>query len=407
MLRRQESAMIDERGPQPRRDDAREELRLRVALLDSWHQGAAEGSGTAVAIGGLYRELRRLGFEVVRIAPPARGWRARLPLTLRRLVFNLLLPLRHDGRRFDLVVGFDWDGVWHRRRAPYVCSIKGVLADELRHERGSVRLLFQLLARLEGANARRADRVLATSEYSRRRIIEHYGVPAERIGVVPEGIELAVRDGGADCGPAPASSADGLPGPPRTSGPGPPRVLCVARQYRRKHVDDLLRAFALVRERVPAARLRIVGDGPEHAKLRALARQLGMAQSAVFTGAIADEEVRREYEQCDVFCLPSVQEGFGIVFLEAMAAGKPVVATTAAAIPEVVQHGATGLLVSPGDVRALADALLLLLADAERRDRYGRAGRERAALYDWRRVAELFRQEVAPLADSVNRRREQ
>jgi glycosyltransferase involved in cell wall biosynthesis len=116
-----------------------------------------------------------------------------------------------------------------------------------------------------------------------------------------------------------------------------------------------------------------------------------------FTGSISDDDVRHEYDRCDIFCLPSVQEGFGIVFLEAMAMGKPVVSTTAAAIPEVVQHGETGILVAPGDVHALAGALLLLLIDHERRERYGAAGRRRVEQYDWSRVAETFLQEIAKI----------
>jgi glycosyltransferase involved in cell wall biosynthesis len=342
----------------------------------------------------------------------------RLPLTLRRLIFNLLLPLRLWYARYDLVVGFDWDGVFLRgwglgtrnRRwlspilglvshvpgpsfqAPgtYICSIKGIVAEELQHERGRIRVLFHLLARLEGANARRADRVITTSEYCRRKIVEHYDVPDARVGIVPEGIDVGNW------------GSETTPHAPRFTSVS---ILCVARQYPRKHIRDLLQAFALIRERVPSARLRVVGDGPEHAKLRTLAQQLDITPKVTFLGSIGDDEVKREYAQCDIFCLPSVQEGFGIVFLEAMAAGKPVVSTTAAAIPEVVQHGRTGILVPPGDVRSLAGALFVLLTDDERRERYGAAGRQRVEMYDWRRVVEQFLKEVEMVSEPQARRR--
>lgn len=380
---------------------------LRIAFLDSWLQNAAEGSGTAVAIGGLGAELQRQGHHVDRIAPPTTGAWGRMPITLRRLVFNLLLPFRLRSSRYDLVVGFDWDGVWLQQGArdegrqvrdwqaaaliqnrqskiqnPYVCSIKGIIAEELQHERGRIRLLFTLLAKLEGANARRARRVITTSEYCRRKITQHYGVPVERIGVVPEGINTGAWE-------------KYVHHQPPTSNPQPLVILCVARQYPRKHIGDLLHAFALIYNRMPQARLRIVGDGPEHAKLVALAQQLDVDEKVTFTGSISDQAVKGEYARCDVFCLPSVQEGFGIVFLEAMAAGKPVVSTTAAAIPEVVRHGETGVLVPPGDAHAIAGALLFLLANEEARTRYGAAGRTRVALYDWQRVAETFLQEVS------------
>jgi glycosyltransferase involved in cell wall biosynthesis len=144
--------------------------------------------------------------------------------------------------------------------------------------------------------------------------------------------------------------------------------------------------------------LRIVGDGPEHEALIALAGQLHVAHKITFTGSISDEAVKHEYARCDVFCLPSVQEGFGIVFLEAMAAGKPVVSTTAAAIGEVVRHGETGVLVPPGDVHSLAGALLFLLGNKEIRTHYGMNGQRRVQQYDWQHVVELFLHEVAPVS---------
>lgn len=353
---------------------------LRIAFLDSWLKTPMEGSGTAVGITGLELGLQQQGHRVERIAPPL----DRLAITLRRLLFNLKLPLSFRGAAYDLVVGFDFDGVWlWRGDWPYICSIKGIIAEELRHEQGFIRALFTFLARLEGANARRAQRVVTTSEYCRQKVAEHYGVPLERIGIVSEGIDVE------------AWQTDLAQTAPRTD--RRPTILCVARHYPRKHVNDLLRAFALVRRYVPAAQLRIVGDGPEHQPLIALAHELGISDVVMFLGAIPDPDLKAEYAHCDLFCLPSVQEGFGIVFLEAMAAGLPVVSTTAAAIPEVVRHGETGILVPPGDVSSIAGALLVLLGDPDRRRRYGQAGRERVAGYDWTRVTETFLREVAPL----------
>ncbi|HNP88183.1 MAG TPA: glycosyltransferase family 4 protein, partial [Kouleothrix sp.] len=173
--------------------------------------------------------------------------------------------------------------------------------------------------------------------------------------------------------------------------------LCVARQYPRKHVADLLRALPLVRRAVPQVRAIIVGDGPEHGALLALAAQLGLGDSVRFTGALPDDELMRMYRRADVFCLPSVQEGFGIVFLEAMASGLPVVATSAAAIPEVVPQRQSGMLVPPGDINALVAALIELLGDAALRRAYGLAGQAHVVQFDWERVADVFLQQVAPL----------
>ncbi|HEX6292346.1 MAG TPA: glycosyltransferase family 4 protein [Herpetosiphonaceae bacterium] len=353
---------------------------LRIAFLDSWLQTSVEGSGTAVGITGLEQGLQQQSHHIDRIAPSP----DRLSITLRRLLFNLKLPLRLRRAAYHLVVGFDFDGVWlPRGNWPYVCSIKGIIAEELQHERGLVRLIFTLLSRLEGSNARRADRVVTTSEYCRRKIVQHYDVSPERIGIVPEGIDVR------------AWQAALAQTPPRAD--SRPTILCVARHYPRKHVDDLLRAFALLRRHLPEARLRIVGDGPEHQKLLALAQELRITDAATFLGGIPDAEVKAEYAHCDVFCMPSVQEGFGIVFLEAMASGLPVVSTTAAAIPEVVRHGESGILLPPGDVVGIAGALLLLLTDHQRRAQYGQAGRAIVADYDWTRVTEMFLGEITPL----------
>ena len=357
---------------------------MHIAFLDSWIQNVAEGSGTAAAIGGLRGALIARGHRVARLAPPT-AWPR--DLTLRRLLFNLQLPALLRTLRYDLVVGVDIDGwLWSgaRDRRPYLASIKGVIAEEMQHERGRTRLLFELLARLEGRNARRADAVLTTSDYCRAAIGRHYRVPAARVRLVPEGIDLA-------------RWRRMLAAQPRASDGA--TILCVARHYPRKHIADLLRALPAVRQAVPRARAVIVGDGPEHAALRALAAELRLGDAAQFLGSLPDDaQVARCYRQADVFCLPSVQEGFGIVFLEAMAAGLPIVAARSAAIPEVVPDAQAGVLVAPGDSAALAAALSALLQDAGQRAAYGDFAQRYVEQYDWGRVAELFLEQVVPFA---------
>lgn len=380
---------------------------LRIAFLDSWLQSAAEGSGTAVGIGGLADALRLLGHTVERIAPSP----DQRSITMRRLLFNWNLSRTFDPAAYDLVVGFDIDGVWLRNRGwgighgrwfqsvtsqpptpnrqpptPYVCSVKGVIAEEALAERGRVRLLFQTLARLEGRNTRQAERVVTTSEYCRRKITQHYGTRSDRIALVPEGIDLE------------AWNAALAAAPPRTD--QRPTILCVARHYPRKRIADLIAAFATLRQYLPDAQLRIIGDGPEFANHMEQAGVLGLGTSIALLGSLPDDQVKREYAHADVFCLPSTQEGFGIVFLEAMAAGLPIVSTTAAAIPEVVRHGATGILVPPRDPQSLAGALLLLLTDHDRRQRYAAHARAVVPQYDWRRVAATFLAEIADLIDA-------
>ncbi|MFO0017352.1 MAG: glycosyltransferase family 4 protein [Synechococcaceae cyanobacterium] len=374
---------------------------MRIAFLDSWLQDAAEGSGTAVAIGGLARALEARGHRVERIVP-----RGAWPhgLLARRLWFNLTLPGRMRaaaaaGNAYDLIVGFDIDGVRLAASAlPYVCSIKGVLAEEARCEQGWPRLMLGSLALLEGLNARRAPLVLSTSAYCCQRITELYGVPSERLALVPEGIDLQLWG---PCSESEHLASEQLASERIAAADAqrqPFTVLCVARQYPRKRVIDLLEAFALVRARLAAAQLVIIGDGPEHGALRQRLEELQLGEAVSLLGALPDDAaVRQWYARSSVFCLPSEQEGFGIVFLEAMASGLPVVSTTAAAIPEVVLDGQTGLLVPPRDPSALAGALLRLLLDPALLAQLRAAGRQHVRRFSWDRVAERFLEVVAPL----------
>ncbi len=358
---------------------------MRIAFLDSWLQDVAEGSGTAAAIGGLAGALIARGHTVERLVPEG-AWPRNL--LLRRLWFNLTLPRRLAAAegRYDLVVGFDIDGfrVAHRCPVPYVCCIKGVLAEESRCESGWPRLMLWGLSRLERLNARRAPLVLSTSRYCCERIEEHYGVPACRLRLVPEGIDVGLwNPAGGD-----AAAIDGAR--------EPHTVLCVARQYPRKRVADLIKAFQNVHQQLPSARLVVIGDGPEHGALRELVQRLGLGAVVQLLGALPDDGAVREwYRRSAVFCLPSIQEGFGIVFLEAMASGLPVVSTTATAIPEVVPNGKAGLLVPPRDPQALAEALLKLLTDPALQAQQRAYGREHVGPFSWDRVAERFLESVS------------
>jgi len=360
---------------------------VNIAFIDSWVQSSAEGSGTAVAIGGLHRTLRRRGIRVTRLAP-LQPWPRNL--TVRRLLFNLHLPAILNRLRYDLVVGFDIDGfLWSKRerRTPYLASIKGVLAEESRQERGAVRRLLWSLSRLEGVNARNADGVITTSDYCRGAIRRHYGVKEQRVRLVPEGIDLQRWRRIARETPRHSDGAT---------------ILCVARQYPRKHIADLLRAMPLVRATVPNAHAVIVGDGPEHANLRALAAELRLGDAVNLVGAIPDDDIVAHMYHCaDIFCLPSVQEGFGIVFLEAMASGLPIVATTATAIPEVVPHRRAGLLVPPGNVGALAEALIELLCNPDQRALYSAFGQAYVEAYDWECVANRFLEQIESFAHNT------
>jgi phosphatidylinositol alpha-mannosyltransferase len=175
---------------------------------------------------------------------------------------------------------------------------------------------------------------------------------------------------------------------------GRPRILFVGRfSEPRKGFKYLLRAMPLVHQQFPEARLVVVGTGrPE--KYAGLMERYGIA-NVDFVGHVPFAELPRYYASCDVFCAPSVaRESFGIVLLEAMAAGKPVVAGDNPGYASVLTHGREGLLARPKDEQALALALVRLLADAGLRRQFGAWGRASAGRYDWplvaRRVLDLY-----------------
>ncbi|HOL70451.1 MAG TPA: glycosyltransferase family 4 protein [Bryobacteraceae bacterium] len=341
---------------------------MRLAFLTATPLDVIRGSGTFSGISTLARALRKLGCEIHFFTPEVR-----LPVfTLERLWFNEQLR-RRDFSGFDAVVGFDMDGYRVRSGRPHVASIKGVIADEARFERGLTRRTMLIQAACERAHVHRAGAVITTSRYAAGRIRELYGL-AKEPQVVPELIDLDLWRELFARNPA-------APDPRRFT------VLTVCRFYRRKRLNVLLEAAARLRGRVPELELRIVGGGPERRRLHRLAREAGLGETVRWLGDVPQDVLAREYQSCDVFCLPSVQEGFGIVFLEAMAAGKPIVAARAAAAPEVVPHG---LLVEPENAGALADALFQLRNDGRMRAALAEAGLETVRQYDAPRVARLF-----------------
>lgn len=206
-----------------------------------------------------------------------------------------------------------------------------------------------------------ADRIVAVSE-AVRAALEAQGADPARIRVIPGGVDLRAYEGL----PAPAAGVVGALG----------------RLEREKGFDLLLQAMAQLQGE---ARLLLGGDGSQREALASQAERAGLPVE--MTGFVAD--VPAFLGRTGLFVLPSRSEGLGLVLVEAMAAGRPVVATRVGGVPEVVLHGETGLLVEPGDVDGLAGAIRRLLEEPELAGRLGAAGRERARqLFSAERMAD-------------------
>jgi glycosyltransferase involved in cell wall biosynthesis len=190
------------------------------------------------------------------------------------------------------------------------------------------------------------------------------------------------------------------PSPDGASRPETPTVLAIGRLEARKGHGLLVEALGRLAKEGTEARVVIVGEGTERATLERLARDLGVSDRLSLPGAVGQDEIGAWFASADVFCMPSLAEGLPVVLMEAMASGLPVVAPRLMGIPELVEDGVSGTLVTPGRVDELAAALARQLGDPEARRRMGVAGRERVVaefeIGDCsRQVAELMRAVVA------------
>ncbi len=174
-------------------------------------------------------------------------------------------------------------------------------------------------------------------------------------------------------------------------------VLSVSNLTALKGIDFNLRALAQIKSEHPGVEweYRVVGDGPEKHRLRYLAQQLGIQDRVVFLGRLPYSRTMQEMERCDIFSLPSWGEAFGIVYLEAMARGRPVIGCAGCGAQAIVRHSEDGYLVKPKDVGSLKEALTQLLCDPCLAASFGRSAYERARQFTWsnnvRQVLDLLK----------------
>jgi glycosyltransferase involved in cell wall biosynthesis len=279
---------------------------------------------------------------------PARSQVARmafgLPRALRRLQpalahFNYVVPPAHRGASVVTVhdLSFESDpGLMGRRD----------------------RFLFRTFV---PRSARKAGRVLAVSERTKRDLIEHYGIAEEKIVVTPNGVDPIFRPNG-------------------TAPEVPPYALFVGGIQPRKDPVTAIEALGLIDGDL---RLVLVGDEKRGGdEVRGAIRRLRLERRVELTGYVEHEGLASLYRGAACLVFPSRYEGFGLPVLEAMASGTPVVATTAGAVPEVA--GDAAILVEPGDPEALADGIRRALSD---RERFVAAGLARAKRFSWAETA--------------------
>ena len=236
--------------------------------------------------------------------------------------------------------------------------------------------------------AAEANSLVTISEFNRRYIAQCGVRSAEEIAVIRCGVDLSTIQ--------PAEERDAEP-----ANSGPLRVLAVGSLNRKKGHRYLIEACHLLKQAGRAVSCTIIGDGADQQNLRNLIAQYGLDDRVTLAGAIPNHEIMQAYRTHDLFALACVvapngdRDGIPVVMMEAGANGLPLVSTAVSGIPELVQHGQTGLVVPPADARALAEAIAALAADPELRRRYGCAAKrlveaEYGVVDNARRLVELM-----------------
>jgi len=318
---------------------------------------------------------RHKGIEIHRIylGVPGCGWKSTLvfpllaPTTLiylRRIAQEtqpdlINLHFADNATAYALVLAHWFD-------LPLVISLHGADMERFRQER---RVYRWLLRKAIGS----AAAITACSSA----LLCHTGVDlsttSKFVESIPNGVDLDLF-------------SDAIPYPHEQ-----PYILVVGRLIPTKGVDLVIRAFAQLPPEFDHVSLFIAGNGPLHHELQRLAINLGLKNRMHFLGSVSHETIPSLIAGCEALVLGSRSEAFGIVLLEAMAAAKPVVATAVGGIPELVAEGRNGLLVPPEDPKALSDAMVRLLADADLRQAMGQEGQRLVqSHYTWNKQGERF-----------------
>jgi len=217
-------------------------------------------------------------------------------------------------------------------------------------------LFYNVSRALEKIALNRLSVVIANTDYVRNSVVCHYRVALDKVRTVHYGLD----------NPALVSTEASLD--------GEPSILFVGANFQRKGLPTLIKAVALVKKHYPEVMLHVVGNDAKQLAMETLAQQQGVSDNIRFLGGMDNAEVQELHAQAQVFCMPSLIEGFGIVFLEAMAAGTSVIGGNCGGTPELIQDGENGFVVSPHDCQALAERIQQLAGDPILREKFRQQG---------------------------------
>ncbi|NMB13135.1 MAG: glycosyltransferase family 4 protein [Firmicutes bacterium] len=299
-------------------------------------------------------------------------------------MLEAVLGLVRQGYTFDIVHGHDWLAAYagkalkHGLMRPLVATIH---ATEFGRNHGLHNDLQRHISNLEWWLTYEAWNVICCSEYMRGEIRYIFQVPVDKVRIIPNGVkasDFAIED-----------AFDKKAFRRRYAADNEQIIYYVGRLVHEKGVDTLIETVPRVLARHNQAKFVIAGKGPAEFALRERAHRLGVSQSVYFAGFVDDLTRNRLYACADVAVVPSLYEPFGIVALEAMAAGVPVVVSDTGGLSEVVRHAQNGLRAYPGNAQSLADNILAYLDAPEFAQFIKRqAAREVREIYDWSLIAQ-------------------
>jgi glycosyltransferase involved in cell wall biosynthesis len=237
------------------------------------------------------------------------------------------------------------------------------------------------LSWLSRASCRRAKRVIAISAWTKRDLVQHFGVPAERIDVTPLGVNHDHFK---------PATPDTIAAFKQQHGIGDNSIFYLGSVEPRKNLTRLIEAFAMLHKQAPALNAQLFIGGNlawKYDEVLASIAQRGLSEHVKLIGRVSDDDLPKWFSACAVMAYPSLYEGFGLPPLEAMACGSPVVTSNVTSLPEVV--GDAGIMVTPTDTPAIADALQRVLQDAGLRNDLRHKSLQRAAQFTWQHTAEM------------------
>ncbi len=379
----------------------RQQPPLRVLML-SWEFPPRTIGGLARHVYDLSRELARAGVEVHVITCQGEGTEAYAHLAGvhvhrvevpelqegRFVEWSALLNIRLSamGRRaiesfgpFQLIHAHDWlvaeSALWLSAQfgLPVISTIH---ATEHGRNHGIHSELQAQIYQIERRLAERSHEVIVCSASMRQELQELYGVAAQKLHVLNNAVDRKAL-------------AEGVDGRSRRASEREKVVFYVGRLVPEKGVQVLLASAPSWMNRYPQARIIIAGIGPMLATLQDQARELGIEGRVEFAGFVTDQERNRLLRDADVAVFPSLYEPFGIVALEAMAAGAPTVVSRTGGLAEIVEHGEDGWLVEPGDSNSLSETILQLFADPITCQQVAERGQQKVIeRYSWPAIAE-------------------